>query len=69
MVKLFLKERAYPVETLFGHLKAGYSIDYFLDDFPTVTKGQASGLLELVSQFLSSTNIETLISLDASLES
>ena len=27
-----------PVETLFGHLEAGISLDQFLDDFPTVTK-------------------------------
>ena len=27
-----------PVETLFDYLKAGETIDYFLDGFPSVTK-------------------------------
>ncbi|MEG3836705.1 MULTISPECIES: DUF433 domain-containing protein [unclassified Microcoleus] len=35
-----------PVQTLLDYLKAGESIDDFLDGFPTVTKGQAIGLLE-----------------------
>ena len=35
-----------PVETLFDHLVAGVSLDEFLDDFPTVSKGQAIALLE-----------------------
>ncbi len=35
-----------PVETLLDYLKAGESIDDFLDGFPTVTKEQVIGLLE-----------------------
>jgi uncharacterized protein (DUF433 family) len=34
------------VRTLFEHLEAGYSIDAFLQAFPTVGRGQVVGLLE-----------------------
>lgn len=49
-----------PVESLFDHLEAGVSLDEFLDDFPTVTKEQAVGLLELATKFLTSRNVEQL---------
>jgi uncharacterized protein (DUF433 family) len=35
-----------PVQTLRDYLKAGESIDDFLDGFPTVTKEQVIALLE-----------------------
>jgi uncharacterized protein (DUF433 family) len=35
-----------PVQTLLDYLKAGESIDDFLDGFPTVTKAQVIALLE-----------------------
>ena len=35
-----------PVQTLIDYLKAGESIDDFLDGFPTVTKVQVIALLE-----------------------
>lgn len=35
-----------PVETLLDYLKAGESIDDFLDGFPTVTRSQVVALLE-----------------------
>jgi uncharacterized protein (DUF433 family) len=35
-----------PIQTLFDYLKAGESIDDFLDGFPTVTREQVIGLLE-----------------------
>jgi uncharacterized protein (DUF433 family) len=35
-----------PVQTLMDYLKAGESIDDFLDGFPTVTKKQVVTLLE-----------------------
>ncbi|NES65649.1 MAG: DUF433 domain-containing protein [Okeania sp. SIO2D1] len=35
-----------PVETLFDYLKAGESIDDFLDGFPSVTQEQVIELLE-----------------------
>ena len=35
-----------PVQTLFDYLKAGESIDDFLEGFPTVNRGQIIALLE-----------------------
>ncbi len=49
-----------PVESLFDHLEAGVSLDEFLDDFPTVTKEQAIGVLDMANKVLSSKNIEQL---------
>jgi len=39
-----------PVQTLLDYLTSGDSLDDFLDDFPTVTRGQATALLELLKQ-------------------
>lgn len=36
-----------PVETLFWHLEKGISIDEFLEDFPSVTKQQAIGVIKI----------------------
>jgi uncharacterized protein (DUF433 family) len=36
-----------PVDTLLAHLKAGDTIDTFLDDFPTVSREQVEACLEL----------------------
>jgi len=44
------KDTRVPVETLFDHLEAGISLDQFLEDFPTVTKEQAIGLLDWASR-------------------
>jgi uncharacterized protein (DUF433 family) len=41
-----------PVQTLFDYLKAGESIDDFLDGFPTVTREQVVGLLEAAGKQL-----------------
>ena len=35
-----------PVASLFDHLEAGYTIDYFLSQFPSVAHAQAVALLE-----------------------
>jgi uncharacterized protein (DUF433 family) len=35
-----------PAQTLFDSLKAGESIDSFLDGFPTVTRAQVIALIE-----------------------
>ncbi len=35
------------VKTLVDYLKAGHSLDEFLDDFPTVSREQAEGYLEM----------------------
>ncbi len=37
-----------PVQTLFDYLKAGESINDFLDGFPTVTRQQVIELLEAI---------------------
>lgn len=34
-----------PAKTLLDYLQKGYSLDEFLDDFPTVTRRQAQELL------------------------
>jgi uncharacterized protein (DUF433 family) len=39
-----------PVQTFFEYLKAGESIDDFLDGFPTVNKHQIITLLEEIRQ-------------------
>lgn len=36
------------VQTFFDHLEAGYTIDGFLEQFPTVRREQVLGLLELL---------------------
>lgn len=35
-----------PIESLFDYLKRGRSIDYFLEQFPTVQRSQVEELLE-----------------------
>ncbi|MEM1095563.1 MAG: DUF433 domain-containing protein [Bacteroidota bacterium] len=39
-----------PVEILIQHLAAGDSIDKFLDDFPSVSREQAVGYLQMTLQ-------------------
>jgi uncharacterized protein (DUF433 family) len=41
-----------PVQTLLDYLKAGESIDDFLDGFPTVTREQASPYLKKLENSL-----------------
>ena len=48
---VFLGTRV-PITHLFDYLEAGDSIDEFLNDFPTVKREQALGVLELVRQRL-----------------
>lgn len=43
------------VKTLVDYLKAGHSLDEFLDDFPTVPREQAEGYLEMTLE-----SVETL---------
>ena len=38
------------VQTFIDHLEAGYTIDRFLEQFPTVRRQQVLGLLELLRQ-------------------
>ncbi len=49
-----------PVSTLFGHLAEGTTVEAFLEDFPTVTKEQAFGVLGLASKIFNVTNIFSL---------
>jgi uncharacterized protein (DUF433 family) len=35
-----------PIKSLFDHLEGGYTIDYFLSEFPSVTREQVIGLIE-----------------------
>jgi uncharacterized protein (DUF433 family) len=44
-----------PIQTLLDYLKAGESIDDFLDGFPTVSKEQVIALLEEAGKQLVST--------------
>lgn len=39
-----------PVATLFDYLRAGDSLDIFLDDFPSVSRDQAEGLLDCLKE-------------------
>ncbi len=41
-----------PVDTLITHLRAGASLDAFLDDFPSVRREQAEALLDLAKEVL-----------------
>ena len=36
-----------PIKHLFDYLEGGDTLEIFLDDFPTVTRGQVLGVLEL----------------------
>ncbi|MGI4790723.1 MAG: DUF433 domain-containing protein [Janthinobacterium lividum] len=46
------------VKTLFDYLKANHSLDDFLDDFPTVTRGQAQQMIEAVQRQLQKPDYE-----------
>jgi uncharacterized protein (DUF433 family) len=35
-----------PVKSLFDHLEGGYNVDYFLVQFPSVTREQVTAVLE-----------------------
>jgi len=41
-----------PIKNLFDYLEGGDSLEVFLDDFPTVSKEQAQGVLEASRQLL-----------------
>ena len=44
-----------PVKSLFDHLEAGYSIEQFLQAFPSVKRAQVIALLEEARQYALST--------------
>lgn len=39
-----------PVASLFDHLEAGYTVDYFLSQFPRVNRGQVNEVLEIAKR-------------------
>jgi uncharacterized protein (DUF433 family) len=41
-----------PVQTLFDWLEDGESLDFFLENFPIVSRGQAVAVLELYKDLL-----------------
>lgn len=41
-----------PVHTLIDHLASGISLDEFLEDFPTVSREQATAFLQLSEEAL-----------------
>ena len=41
-----------PIKNLFDYLEGGDGLDVFLDDFPTVTRDQGLGVLELLRERL-----------------
>jgi uncharacterized protein (DUF433 family) len=47
-----------PVKNLFDYLKAGDTLDEFLDDFPSVTKEQAIAVLQLAENTLTFENLK-----------
>jgi len=49
-----------PVETLFDHLESRISLEEFLDDFPTVSRKQTVGILNIANKILTTKNIEQL---------
>ena len=49
-----------PVDTLFMHLEQGFSLNEFLEDFPTVSREQAVAVLELAEKLLTSKNLQKL---------
>jgi len=49
-----------PVERLFDHLEQGISLDEFLEDFPSVSKSQATEVLEIAERLLTAKNLPAL---------
>jgi uncharacterized protein (DUF433 family) len=41
-----------PVQTLFEYVEAGHPLDQFLDDYPSVTREHAIGVLEIAKRGL-----------------
>ncbi len=54
-----------PVKTLFDYLKANHPLDDFLDDFPTVARGQAQRMIEVVQQQIQEPSYEAVYEIAA----
>jgi uncharacterized protein (DUF433 family) len=46
-----------PIVSLFDHLRQGYSVDYFLEQFSTVSREQIEAVLQEATLALRVTNI------------
>ena len=47
-----------PVQTLFWHLEKGITIEEFLEDFPSVTRDQAVGVIEIANKIVNSGHLD-----------
>jgi len=47
-----------PVQSLFWHLEKGITIEEFLEDFPSVTKEQVVGVLEIANKVMNSAQFD-----------
>ncbi len=47
-----------PVQTLFWHLEKGISIKEFLEDFPSVTRKHAIGVLKIANKIVNSAQLD-----------
>jgi uncharacterized protein (DUF433 family) len=41
-----------PIDSLLAHLKAGDTLDTFLEDFPTVSRAQAEAAIDLATELI-----------------
>ncbi|MEQ8715519.1 MAG: DUF433 domain-containing protein [Cyclobacteriaceae bacterium] len=46
-----------PIQSLFWHLEKGITIEEFLEDFPSVSKEQAIGVLEIANKIVGSAQL------------
>ena len=49
-----------PIKSLIDHLKAGESLDYFLEGFPSVSRQQATAFLEMALASVFIRNVPTI---------
>jgi len=47
-----------PVQTLFWHLEKGISIEEFLKDFPSVSRKQTIGVLQIANKIVASAELD-----------
>jgi len=46
-----------PIQTLFDYIETGETVEEFLDGFPSVSRQQVFGLLELTKRMLSASTL------------
>ena len=47
-----------PVQSLFWHLEKGITLEEFLDDFPSVKREHAIGVLEIANKIVNSAQLD-----------